>query len=157
MVSVAIKHPSDDVALQFIRNSIAINCKLHNNQQKTADLIYHNHTLRALNRQGVSQAGNFGGCGVEPQPGKCSANGGLLDSCRKGRFLSFSEDDCTRQRGLKAVVQSSIERTVSGVRCTNDNLKPVLVALATDQPLDGDGRENGQNRTLSMRPVRLRP
>ncbi|WP_336796285.1 hypothetical protein [Erwinia aphidicola] len=67
MVSVAIKHPSDDVALQFIRNSIAINCKLHNNQQKTADLIYHNHTLRALNRQGVSQAGNFGGCGVEPR------------------------------------------------------------------------------------------
>lgn len=59
-----------------------------------------------------------------------------------GRFcpgrpaLSFSEDDCTRQRGLKAVVQSSIERTVSGVRCTNDDLKPVLVALATDQPLD---------------------
>lgn len=50
--------------------------------------------------------------------------------------LSFSEDDCTRQRGLKAVVQSSIERTVSGVRCTNDDLKPVLVALATDQPLD---------------------
>lgn len=50
--------------------------------------------------------------------------------------MSFSEDDCTRQRGLKAVVQSSIERTVSGVRCTNDNLKPVLVALATDQPLD---------------------
>jgi mRNA interferase YafQ len=46
--------------------------------------------------------------------------------------LSFSEDDCTRQRGLKAVVQSSIERTVSGVRCTNDDLKPVLVALATD-------------------------
>ncbi|WP_458249933.1 type II toxin-antitoxin system YafQ family toxin, partial [Aeromonas veronii] len=44
--------------------------------------------------------------------------------------------DCTRQRGLKAVVQSSIERTVSGVRCTNDDLKPVLVALATDQPLD---------------------
>ena len=88
---------------------------------------------------------------------QCSKNGGLLDSCRKGRFLSFSEDDCTRQRGLKAVVQSSIERTVSGVRCTNDNLKPVLVALATDQPLDGDGRENGQNRTLSMRPVRLRP
>ncbi|EBP7822453.1 TPA: hypothetical protein MIV11_24650 [Klebsiella pneumoniae] len=71
--------------------------------------------------------------------------------------MSFSEDDCTRQRGLKAVVQSSIERTVSGVRCTNDDLKPVLVALATDQPLDGDGRENGQNRTLSMRPVRLRP
>ena len=63
-------------------------------------------------------------------------NGGLLDSCRKGQFLSFSEDDCTRQRGLKAVVQSSIERTVSGVRCTNDDLKPVLVALATDQPLD---------------------
>lgn len=30
----------------------------------------------------------------------------------------------------------SIERTVSGVRCTNDDLKPVLVALATDQPLD---------------------
>jgi mRNA interferase YafQ len=29
-----------------------------------------------------------------------------------------------------------IERTVSGVRCTNDDLKPVLVALATDQPLD---------------------
>ena len=52
------------------------------------------------------------------------------------RNLSFSEDDCTRQRGLKAVVQSSIERTVSGVRCTNDDLKPVLVALATDQPLD---------------------
>jgi len=51
-------------------------------------------------------------------------------------FLSFSEDDCTRQRGLKAVVQSSIERTVSGVHCTNDDLKPVLVALATDQPLD---------------------
>ena len=51
-------------------------------------------------------------------------------------FVSFSEDDCTRQRGLKAVVQSSIERTVSGVRCTNDDLKPVLVALATDQPLD---------------------
>ena len=50
--------------------------------------------------------------------------------------VSFSEDDCTRQRGLKAVVQSSIERTVSGVRCTNDDLKPVLVALATDQPLD---------------------
>ena len=50
--------------------------------------------------------------------------------------MSFSEDDCTRQRGLKAVVQSSIERTVSGVRCTNDDLKPVLVALATDQPLD---------------------
>lgn len=50
--------------------------------------------------------------------------------------LSFSEDGCTRQRGLKAVVQSSIERTVSGVRCTNDDLKPVLVALATDQPLD---------------------
>lgn len=23
--------------------------------------------------------------------------------------------------------------------------------------LEGDGRENGQNRTLSMRPVRLRP
>ncbi|WP_223954518.1 replication initiation protein, partial [Aeromonas caviae] len=37
--------------------------------------------------------------------------------------VSFSEDDCTRQRGLKAVVQSSIERTVSGVRCTNDDLK----------------------------------
>lgn len=54
----------------------------------------------------------------------------------QGAFLSFSEDDCTRQRGLKAVVQSSIERTVSGVRCTNDDLKPVLVALATDQPLD---------------------
>lgn len=69
-------------------------------------------------------------------PADCSENGGLLDSCRKGRFLSFSEDDCTRQRGLKAVVQSSIERTVSGVRCTNDDLKPVLVALATDQPLD---------------------
>lgn len=51
-------------------------------------------------------------------------------------LVSFSEDDCTRQRGLKAVVQSSIERTVSGVRCTNDDLKPVLVALATDQPLD---------------------
>ncbi|EPG2963342.1 type II toxin-antitoxin system YafQ family toxin [Pseudomonas aeruginosa] len=50
--------------------------------------------------------------------------------------LSFSEDDCTRQRGLKAVVQSSIERTVSGVHCMNDDLKPVLVALATDQPLD---------------------
>ncbi|TBO40617.1 type II toxin-antitoxin system mRNA interferase toxin, RelE/StbE family [Klebsiella pneumoniae] len=33
-------------------------------------------------------------------------------------------------------MQSSIERTVSGVRCTNDDLKPVLVALATDQPLD---------------------
>ncbi|RFT85513.1 hypothetical protein D0X26_28865 [Escherichia coli] len=60
----------------------------------------------------------------------------------------------TRFEGCCAV---SIERTVSGVRCTNDNLKPVLVALATDQPLDGDGRENGQNRTLSMRPVRLRP
>ncbi|HBV6956418.1 TPA: type II toxin-antitoxin system mRNA interferase toxin, RelE/StbE family, partial [Klebsiella pneumoniae] len=27
-------------------------------------------------------------------------------------------------------MQSSIERTVSGVRCTNDDLKPVLVALA---------------------------
>lgn len=54
----------------------------------------------------------------------------------QGAVLSFSEDDCTRQRGLKAVVQSSIERTVSGVRCTNDDLKPVLVALATDQPLD---------------------
>ncbi|HIE5036334.1 TPA: type II toxin-antitoxin system YafQ family toxin [Pseudomonas aeruginosa] len=52
------------------------------------------------------------------------------------KAVSFSEDDCTRQRGLKAVVQSSIERTVSGVRCTNDDLKPVLVALATDQPLD---------------------
>ncbi|MBN0001059.1 type II toxin-antitoxin system mRNA interferase toxin, RelE/StbE family, partial [Pseudomonas aeruginosa] len=25
-------------------------------------------------------------------------------------------------------MQSSIERTVSGVRCTNDDLKPVLVA-----------------------------
>lgn len=55
---------------------------------------------------------------------------------RRVQLLSFSEDDCTRQRGLKAVVQSSIERTVSGVRCTNDDLKPVLVALATDQPLD---------------------
>ena len=33
-------------------------------------------------------------------------------------------------------MQSSIERTVSGVHCTNDDLKPVLVALATDQPLD---------------------
>lgn len=55
---------------------------------------------------------------------------------RRVQLLSFSEDDCTRQRGLKAVVQSSIERTVSGVRCTNDDLKPVLVALATDEPLD---------------------
>lgn len=55
---------------------------------------------------------------------------------RRVQLLSFSEDDCTRQRGLKAVVQSSIERTVSGVRCTNDDLKLVLVALATDQPLD---------------------
>jgi hypothetical protein len=82
----------------------------------------------------------------------------VLETHQKNqKKLSFSEDDCTRQRGLKAVVQSSIERTVSGVRCTNDDLKPVLVALATDQPLDGDGRENGQNRTLSMRPVRLRP
>ncbi len=35
---------------------------------------------------------------------QCSKNGGLLDSCRKGRFLSFSEDDCTRQRGLKGTV-----------------------------------------------------
>ena len=57
-------------------------------------------------------------------------------ACENRTVLSFSEDDCTRQRGLKAVVQSSIERTVSGVRCTNDDLKPVLVALATDQPLD---------------------
>ncbi|EBR8158662.1 hypothetical protein DOA20_26480 [Salmonella enterica subsp. enterica serovar Newport] len=52
--------------MQFIKNSIAINCKLHNNQQKTADFIYHNRTLRALNRQVVSHSGNFGGCGVEP-------------------------------------------------------------------------------------------
>ncbi|ELO0596424.1 hypothetical protein QY625_004780 [Salmonella enterica] len=64
MVSVAIKHPSDDVALQFIKNSIAINYKLHNNQQKTADLIYHNHTLRAQHQQEACYAGNFGGCGV---------------------------------------------------------------------------------------------
>lgn len=33
-------------------------------------------------------------------------------------WLSFSEGDCTRQRGLKAVVQSASERTVSGVHCT---------------------------------------
>ncbi|ENP2200690.1 hypothetical protein ACDA27_004683 [Salmonella enterica] len=68
MVSVAIKHPSDDVALQFIENSIAINCKLRNNQQKTADFIYHNRTLRALNRQVVSHSGNFGGCGAAWNP-----------------------------------------------------------------------------------------
>lgn len=30
------------------------------------------------------------------------------------------------------------------------------LAAATGEP-EGDGRENGQNRTLSMRPVRLRP
>ncbi|MGS3153239.1 hypothetical protein ACB268_21160, partial [Aeromonas sanarellii] len=51
----------------------------------------------------------------------------VLETHQKNqKKLSFSEDDCTRQRGLKAVVQSSIERTVSGVRCTNDDLKPVL-------------------------------
>ena len=31
------------------------------------------------------------------------------------------------------------------------------VGLITKNPVHGDGRENGQNRTLSMRPVRLRP
>ncbi|EDQ0237810.1 hypothetical protein CBH49_004497, partial [Salmonella enterica subsp. enterica serovar Chester] len=29
--------------------------------------------------------------------------------------------------------------------------------LRGPQGVSGDGRENGQNRTLSMRPVRLRP
>ncbi|AXD45935.1 hypothetical protein EOW52_23655 [Salmonella enterica] len=53
--------------MQFIKNSIAINYKSHNNQQKTADLIYHNHTLRAQLRLEVIHAGNFGGSGVETQ------------------------------------------------------------------------------------------
>ncbi|MGL3709187.1 hypothetical protein ACSYGH_30800, partial (plasmid) [Pseudomonas aeruginosa] len=56
------------------------------------------------------------------------ANRERLEAEHRLQLVSFSEDDCTRQRGLKAVVQSSIERTVSGVRCTNDDLKPVLVA-----------------------------
>ncbi|WP_444978948.1 hypothetical protein, partial [Aeromonas caviae] len=56
-----------------------------------------------------------------------SVNGHFVEFARQpgtaAVSVSFSEDDCTRQRGLKAVVQSSIERTVSGVRCTNDDLK----------------------------------
>ncbi|EPJ5973036.1 DNA polymerase, partial [Pseudomonas aeruginosa] len=47
---------------------------------------------------------------------------------------SFSEDDCTRQRGLKAVVQSSIERTVSGVRCTNDDLNAHYPEIKSSNP-----------------------
>ncbi|EMT5600141.1 integrase/recombinase [Pseudomonas aeruginosa] len=49
-------------------------------------------------------------------------------------LLSFSEDDCTRQRGLKAVVQSSIERTVSGVRCTNDDLNAHYPEIKSSNP-----------------------
>ena len=40
-------------------------------------------------------------------PADCSENGRFADNGRAAS-LSFSEDDCTRQRGLKAVVQSSI-------------------------------------------------
>lgn len=32
-----------------------------------------------------------------------------------------------------------------------------LIVLVGNGVVLGDGRENGQNRTLSMRPVRLRP
>ncbi|MCD9436901.1 type II toxin-antitoxin system YafQ family toxin, partial [Klebsiella pneumoniae] len=51
-------------------------------------------------------------------------------------------------------MQSSIERTVSGVRCTNDDLKPVLVALATDQPLDVRYRDHDLSGTVAKLAMR---
>ncbi len=66
----------------------------------------------------------------------------------RGRPRTGAKSGAERQRAYRKKARAEDMASLS-----------VMVSVEARVSLDalGDGRENGQNRTLSMRPVRLRP